>query len=127
VAILQQQTGGVTRGGKRGWGADNKTCLFRMIERGAQVLVIPVEKRNATIILPLIQEHAEPGLVVNTDKFQVYNGLRAQIGHPLQISVGAGRGAYQFHKRLLVQPQEERPRHLHLRQPKAATKVSSQL
>jgi transposase-like protein len=77
VEVDEALLGGVARGGKRGWGAANKTCLLGMIERGGQVLVIPVEKRNAATILPLVQEHVETGSVVNTDEFQIYKGLPA--------------------------------------------------
>ncbi|MDO7874233.1 IS1595 family transposase [Hymenobacter sp. ASUV-10] len=82
VEVDEALLGGVARGGKRGWGAANKTCLLGMIERGGQVLVIPVEKRNGATILPLVQEHVQPGTVVNTDEFQIYDKLPSMgYGH----------------------------------------------
>lgn len=75
VKVDEAPLGGVARGGKRGWGAANKTCLLGMIEREGQVLVIPMEKRNGATILPLVQEHVQPGTVVNTDEVQVYEKL----------------------------------------------------
>ena len=86
VEVDEALLGGVARGGKRGWGAANKTCLLGMIERGGQVLVIPVAKRDGATILPLVQEHVRPGTVVNTDEFQVYHKL-PQMGYEHQSVV----------------------------------------
>jgi transposase len=79
VEVEETLLGGVARGGKRGWGAANKTCLFGMIERDGRVRVVPVENRRGKTLLPLIEQHVQKeGTVVNTDEFRVYNTLEGR-------------------------------------------------
>lgn len=86
VEVDESLLGGVARGGKRGWGAANKTCMFGMIERGGRVRVTPVEKRNKETLLPLIEEHIQKGATVNTDEFKVYQTL-PELGYEHQSVV----------------------------------------
>ncbi len=46
--------GGRAKGGKHGWGADKKSCMFGMIERGGKVKIKKVDGRNKEIILPIM-------------------------------------------------------------------------
>ena len=75
VEVDEALIGGVVRGGKRGWGAENKTCLFGIIERGGKVKVTPVDNRERATIFPLITKHVEKGSVVNSDEFKSYHTL----------------------------------------------------
>lgn len=67
--------GKAKKGSKRGWGAENKTCLLGMIERGGEVRITPIDNRERKTIFPLIQKNVEDGTTINTDEFRVYNTL----------------------------------------------------
>jgi transposase len=75
IEIDEALIGGVVHGGKRGWGAENKTCLFGIMERGGKVKVTPVENRERNTIFPLINKHVEKGSTVNSDEFKSYHTL----------------------------------------------------
>jgi transposase len=78
--------GGVARGGKRGWGEANKTCMVGIIERDGGVRVTPVEKRNKETLLSLLEEHVQKGTAVNTDEFKAYSSL-PELGYEHQTVV----------------------------------------
>lgn len=61
--------------GKRGRGAEGKTIVFGMVERGGDVMthVVPNVKRET--LIPIIKEHVKRGSLVETDEFQTYNIL----------------------------------------------------
>ena len=61
--------------GKRGWGADKKSCLFAMIQRGRDVRTIFVPNRKRATLLPLIVKNIRKGAKVYTDEFRVYGVL----------------------------------------------------
>lgn len=75
VEVDEALLGGVARGGKRGWGAENKVCLIGIIQRGGGVRITPVEKRDRNHIFPLIRKHVEKGTMISTDEFSAYNTL----------------------------------------------------
>ncbi len=75
VELDEALIGGKVRGGKRGWGAENKTCLFGIKERGGRVKVIAVNNRERETLFPLIKLHVEEGSKINTDEFKVYHTL----------------------------------------------------
>lgn len=75
VEVDESLLGGKTRGGKRGWGAENKTCLVGMVERGGRIMVAPVKERNREEIFALIKENIRIGSILNTDEFRAYNTL----------------------------------------------------
>jgi transposase-like protein len=64
--------GGAVRGGRRGWGAENKVSLFGLIERGGRVKVTMIADRDRANIMPLIEKYVMKGTVVNTDDFKAY-------------------------------------------------------
>lgn len=74
VHIDESLFGGVAQG-KRGWGAENKTCVFGMIERDGRVVTVVVKDRKARTLLPIIQKHVSTNAIVHTDKFKVYRQL----------------------------------------------------
>lgn len=80
VEIDESLFGGRVRGGKRGWGAENKVCLFGIIERGGKVRVIPIDNRQRETIFPIIEENIEKGSTVNTDEFKTYATL-TELGY----------------------------------------------
>lgn len=69
--------GGKAKGGKRGWGADKKTCMFGLIERGGKVKISKVDGRAKEIILPIIGAMVIAGATIFTDEYRGYNSLQA--------------------------------------------------
>src|SRR5690606_4441971 len=66
--------------GKRGWGADNKTCIFGMMERGGRGKIVVVPNRTREVLYPIILKNVEKGATVHTDEFRVYKSL-PQFGY----------------------------------------------
>lgn len=77
VEIDESLIGGKVKGGKRGWGAENKTCLFGMIEKGGKVKVTTVGGRTREILLPIIGNSVVEGTMIHTDEFKVYRSLES--------------------------------------------------
>lgn len=61
--------------GKRGWGAENKTCMFGVIEKGGKIKVQTVAGRTKEVILPLIVSTVMVGTMIHTDEYKLYNVL----------------------------------------------------
>lgn len=53
--------------------------VFGMVERGNSnnVVFIPVERRNALTLLPLIEEWILPGTIIMSDMWAAYGGIPA--------------------------------------------------
>lgn len=68
--------GGV-RKGTRGRGAEGKTAVFGMVERGGKLEVRTVENVKRSTILPIVAENVEQGSQMFTDEFNVYEALPA--------------------------------------------------
>jgi len=68
--------GGI-RKGTRGRGAEGKTAVFGMVQRGGklEVRTVPNVKRNT--IMPIVAENIEQGTQVFTDEFSIYQALPA--------------------------------------------------
>jgi len=68
--------GGV-RKGTRGRGAEGKTAVFGMVERGGklEVRTVPNVKRNT--IMPIVADNIEQGTQIFTDEFNIYQALPA--------------------------------------------------
>jgi transposase len=75
VEIDEALIGGKVTGGKRGWGAENKTCLFGMKERGGRVRIIAVKNRERETLFPIIRLNIEKGSLINSDEFRTYRTL----------------------------------------------------
>jgi transposase-like protein len=75
VEVDEMLMGGKVRGGKRGWGAENKCCVVGVVERGGRIKTTHISDRDRANILPCIEEKVEKGTVVNTDEFRAYNVL----------------------------------------------------
>lgn len=78
VEVDESLYGGKARGGKRGWGAEKKTCVFGMIERGGKVITTTVKGRAKEIILPIIGSSIIAGSTVYTDEYKGYRSLNEQ-------------------------------------------------
>lgn len=65
--------GGRTRGGKRGLGAEGKTPVFGVVERGGRIRTRVIERARASTVIPLLSEMAMPGSVLSTDESGIYN------------------------------------------------------
>ena len=59
----------------------NNVWLFGGVERGnnGNCFLVPLEgqQRNATTLLPLIQQHIKPGTEIHSDSWAAYNGILA--------------------------------------------------
>lgn len=67
--------GGRAKGGKRGWGAGKKVCMFGMIERKGKVKIKVVTGRAKEIILPIIGATVLAGATIYSDEYKAYRNL----------------------------------------------------
>ena len=77
VQIDETLFGGKAKGGKRGWGAAKKTCLFGMIERDGRVKVTAVPNRKNPTLIPIIMQNINVGTMIHTDEYKGYGKLTA--------------------------------------------------
>lgn len=78
---LDEALFGGARKGKRGWGAAGKIMVFGLLERSGDVLTFPVSGRGRGTLLPLIQEHTQPGSLYYTDDYHAYASLHLRGEH----------------------------------------------
>src|SRR5512143_1306224 len=76
----------------RGTLEKEKPLIFGMIERGCEVRIVMLENVQQQTLRPLIKETIEPGTVVNTDEYVIYDAL-PQWGY-VRKSVCHSRGEY---------------------------------
>ncbi|MCE0497155.1 MAG: IS1595 family transposase [Methylacidiphilales bacterium] len=91
VEIDETYVGG-RRAGTRGRGADGKTIVFGMLERGGQVMTKIVPSVKAKDLQPIIEENVAKGSTVHTDELRSYKGLE-RVGYDHQ-TVDHGSGEY---------------------------------
>jgi transposase-like protein len=77
--------------GKRGRGAENKTPVFALVERGGRVRTFKTEHVTAKNLQDKIRENVDRKAVVMTDEFLAYKGLDAEYEHH---TVNHGAGEY---------------------------------
>jgi len=58
--------------GKRGWGSENKSCIFGMVERGGKMITKVVPDRLRTTLFPIIVNHTTEDSTLYTDDFKGY-------------------------------------------------------
>ena len=75
VQIDETLFGGKAKGGKRGWGAAKKTCLFGMMERDGRVKVLAVPNRRTETLIPIITGNINPGTMIHSDEYKGYGRL----------------------------------------------------
>lgn len=68
---------GGKRHGKRGLGADGKTPVFGVVERGGRIRTKVLSKARSAIILPLLAGFAAHGSMLATDESGLYNKTEA--------------------------------------------------
>jgi transposase-like protein len=84
---------GGKRRGKRGRGAEGKTPVVGMVQRKGQIKAVSVPDVKSETINALVKENIEPGTMVHTDEFSVYNKLERmgyehrRIAHSAKIYV----------------------------------------
>jgi transposase len=61
--------------GTRGRGAEGKTAVFGMVERGGKLSAKTVSNVKSATLLPMVAEHVANGSDVYTDEFRVYAAL----------------------------------------------------
>jgi transposase-like protein len=76
----------------RGTLEKEKPPIFAMIERGGEVRIVMLENVQQQTIRPFIEATIEPGTVVNTDEYVIYQAL-PRWGY-VRKSVCHGRGEY---------------------------------
>lgn len=74
VEVDETYVGGV-RKGRRGRGAQGKTVVFGMLERGGNVKGQVVPNVRRVTLRPILKEGVEPGCVVSSDELATYRTL----------------------------------------------------
>lgn len=72
---------GGKRRGKRGRGAEGKTVVFGMVERGDALRAGPVPNVKAKTLKPIIARNVQRGSTISTDELKSYASLKA-FGYP---------------------------------------------
>lgn len=67
--------------GKRGRGAENKTPVFALVERGGRVRTFKTPTVNAKNLREKIRENVDKKATVMTDEFKAYKSLGAEFEH----------------------------------------------
>ncbi len=91
VEVDETYVGGKRRG-KRGRGAEGKTVVFGMKERGGEIKTRPVPNVKRKTLEPIVRETIRPGSLIHTDELRSYTTL-GQRGYK-HDSVQHGRGEY---------------------------------
>jgi transposase-like protein len=79
--------------GKRGRGAGNKTIVFGLFKRKGKVYTHIVPNTKAETLLPLIRNHAEAEVIVNTDNWPSYDGL-VDMGYKVHHRINHGQNEF---------------------------------
>lgn len=77
--------------GKRGRGAENKTPVFALVERGGDVRSFKTERVTAKNLSQKIHENVDKTATIMTDEFQAYRNLGKEYEHH---TVNHGIGEY---------------------------------
>lgn len=90
VEVDESMVGGVSRGGKRGRGAPNKTVVLGMLERGGELMVKVVPNVRRSTLQPHILQNVKPETNVHTDELASYDGLHKQGYYHKRVNHSAG-------------------------------------
>jgi transposase-like protein len=77
--------------GKRGRGAENKTPVFALVERGGRVRSFKTPRVTAKNLETKIRENVDKKATIMTDEFKAYNNLGKEYAH---FTVNHGAGEY---------------------------------
>lgn len=75
IEVDETYVGGKGRWGKRGRGAEHKTPVLSIVERGGDVRSQPVSRVNAETLQPLIKANVDPTSRIMTDEWSAYRGI----------------------------------------------------
>lgn len=78
-------------GGTQGRSTQTKTPVLGIVERKGKVVALPVHNAISSTLIPIMQNHVEPGTVVYTDEFRTYRRLKKDYVH---FSIDHSRGEY---------------------------------
>ena len=76
--------------GKCGRGAENKTPVFALVERGGRVRSFKTERVTAKNLKGMIRKHVATTSTIMTDEFPVYKGLGKEFAEHQTVSHGSG-------------------------------------
>jgi transposase-like protein len=76
--------------GKRGRGAENKTPVFALVQRGGDVRSFKTENVTAKNLKAMIRENVDKTSTIMTDEFLVYKGLSKEFAGHQTVSHGTG-------------------------------------
>lgn len=76
--------------GKRGRGAENKTPVVALIQRGGDVRSFKTERVTSKNVKTIIREHVDKSSTIMTDEFRSYKGLDKEFADHQTVSHGTG-------------------------------------
>ena len=76
--------------GKRGRGAENKTPVFAIVQRGGDVRPFKAERVTAKNLKAMIRENVDQDSTIMTDEFLAYKGLHKEFANHQTVSHGSG-------------------------------------
>jgi transposase len=82
---------GGRRRGKRGRGAEGKTPVIGIVERGGEVKAIVTTDTKAATVIPFICENVEPGTQMMTDEYGAYNRISLNGFTHRRVNHGSGQ------------------------------------
>jgi transposase-like protein len=85
VEVDETYIGGKTKGGKRGRGAERKTPVVALVERGGKAHSRPIERVNAKTLKGAIREMVDRDSTIMTDEWESYTGIGKEFkgGHSI--------------------------------------------
>lgn len=85
VEVDETYIGGKSQGGKRGRGAERKTPVIALVERGGRIHSRPIERVNAKTLKGAIREMVDRDSTIMTDEWVAYQGIGKEFkgGHKI--------------------------------------------
>lgn len=90
IEIDETYIGG-KRKGKRGRGADGKSIIFGMMEKGGDIMTKVVDDFKRTTLHPIIEANVEKQSEIQTDELHSYKGLNQKGYTHNTVNHGAGK------------------------------------
>ncbi|MDP8233916.1 MAG: IS1595 family transposase [Candidatus Saelkia tenebricola] len=81
VEADETYVGGKGKNNKRGRGAENKTPVVGIVERGGSVVAKATTNVKASTVMPLIRENVKIGANLMTDEYNIYNKAGLEYNH----------------------------------------------
>jgi transposase-like protein len=75
--------------GKRGRGAENKTPVFALVQRGGNVRSFKAERVTAKNLKTIMREHIDQSSTIMTDEFLAYKGLNKEFANHQTVNHGS--------------------------------------